>query len=176
MAGKTIPISARLTPDDAEFIARLEVEGATTPSEKLRAIIVEARQRHDGTEDFIGSLKLVEEMLAPTMRIIRAGEFEHHMHSELVTRVADWVPECMAYLIASNGADKELSAQALQEIEVELLARVLVLMQSVLQMAVTRRSSCYEPTRIDGAIEPMLELAQVIIDNRGKTTREQEKQ
>lgn len=169
MAGKTIPISARLTPDDAEFIARLEVEGATTPSEKLRAIIVDARQRYDGTEDFIGSLKLVEEMLAPTLRIIRASEYERHMHSELVTRMADWVPECMAYLLASNGTSKELSAEQLMEIEEELLARVLVLMQSVLQMAVTRSSSCYEPTRIDRAIGPMLELVQVIIDNRRKT-------
>ncbi len=166
MPHKTVPISVRLTPEDAAFIAQLNVEDAHTPSEKLRAIIVDARRRKYGTEDYPGSLKLAEDLLAPTMRIIRASENTHHMHSEMVSRIGDWVPECMAYLIASNGPDTELDAEQLREIERDLAQRVFVLMQSILQMVVTRHSPMYEPEVAHEGVQPVLELAEVILQKR----------
>ncbi len=166
MPNKTVPISVRLTREDADFVAQLDVDDADTPSDKLRAIIVDARKRKLGTEDYPGSLKLIQDLAAPTMRIIRASENSHHTHSELVSRVGEWLPECMAYLIASNGPDIELDAEQLREIERDLTDRVVVLMQSVLQMAVTRRGPMYEPDVLHERIQPVLELAAVISSTR----------
>ena len=166
MPNKTVPISVRLTPEDAAFIAQLNVEDAHTPSDKLRAIIVDARRRKRGTEDYPASLKLVQDLVAPTLRVIRASERVHHVHSEMVSRLGEWLPECMAYLIASNGQEIELDSEQLKEIERDLAQRVLVLMQSVLQMAITRHSPMYEPDVAHQGIEPVLELAEVILQKR----------
>ena len=166
MPNKTVPISVRLTREDADFVAQLNVDDADTPSDKLRAIIVDARKRKLGTEDYPGSLKLIQDLAAPTMRIIRASENSHHMHSELVSRVGEWLPECMAYLIASNGPDVELDADQLREIERDFTDRVVVLMQSILQMAVTRHGPMYEPDVLHERVQPVLELADVISKTR----------
>ena len=166
MPGKTVPISVRLTPEDAAFIAQLNVEGAHTPSEKMRAIVVDARQRKLGTEGYPESLKLAQEMLAPTLRIIRTAELEYGMHSELISRLGEWIPEAYAYLVASNGPDTKLDAEALKEIERALAQRVFVLVQSVLQMAVTRSSPVYDAHVVSEGVQPALELAQVILDGR----------
>ena len=117
MPQKTKQVGVRLTAEEAEFLAELKIENAATPSDKLRAIIDDAMRRKLGTEDYEASLKLILDMLAPTTRIIRSSENTHHMHSELVSRMSDWVPECMAYLIASNGAETELDQQQLRDIE-----------------------------------------------------------
>ena len=166
MPNKTVPISVRMTPEDAEFIAQLNVEDAHTPSDKLRALIADARRRKLGTEDYPASLKLVQELLAPTMRIIRSSENDLHVHSELVSRLGEWVPECVAYLIASNGPDVKLDMEQLREIERDLAQRVFVLMQSMLQMAVTRHSPMYEPEVAHEGVVPVLELAEVILQRR----------
>lgn len=166
MPNKTVPLSVRMTPEDAEFVARLNVDDAHTPSDKLRAIIADARRRKLGTEDYPGSLKLIQDLLSPTLRIIRASENNQHVHSELISRLGEWLPECMAYLIASNGPDHEVELERLKEIERDLAQRVFVLMQSILQMAITRHSPMYEPDVAHEGVLPVLELAEVILQKR----------
>ena len=39
VSGKTIPFSARISVEDADFISTLEFDGARTPSEKLRGLL-----------------------------------------------------------------------------------------------------------------------------------------
>ncbi len=162
MPNRTKQIGVRLTDKEAEFLATLKVENAVTPSDKLRAIIDEARQRHRGTEDYAGSLKLVQDLVAPSARIVRESENEQRMHSELVTRLEEWVPECMAFLLASNGKETTLDNKQLVEIEAAMVQRVTVLMTSVLQLAITRTAPLYDGHALDSAIEPVLELARVI--------------
>lgn len=165
MPRKTIPISTRLSPEDAEFIAQWEGDGAATPSEKLRGIIAEARKHKQGTEDYPSSLRLATGMLSPTLHIIRTSEHAAGKHSQLVSRVAEWLPECLAYLIASNGRANQLDEDALRGIERGLADRVVNLMQSVLQMAVTRTGPCYDPEVVRERIPPVLDLAKVVSRN-----------
>lgn len=162
MAQKTKQVGVRLTKQEAEFLASFKAENAATPSDKLRAIIDDARRRQLGTEDYEGSLRLIQDMMAPTTRIIRSSENTHRLHSELVTRLSEWVPECMAYLIASNGNKVELDPDELLAVETALADRVFVLMQSVLQLAVTRRAPLYQGAVLKEGVEPVLELADVI--------------
>lgn len=163
---KTKQVGVRLTDQEAEFLARYKAENASTPSEKLRAIIQEAQQRHLGTEDYEGSLRLVQDLMAPTTRIVRKSENSNRMHSELMTRMNEWVPECLAYLIASNGRETELNADELKEIESALIERAVVLMTSIMQLAVTRTAPLYDPGALAEATLPVLELAQVIQSTR----------
>ena len=64
LSTKTVPLSVRVPYEDAEFIAGLHVNGANTPSDKLRAIINQARRRHQGGQDFGSALMFFEEQIS----------------------------------------------------------------------------------------------------------------
>lgn len=168
MPNKTVPVSFRLPEAEAQFLNALHVEGAETASEKLRALIADARRRRHGTEEYPAALKLAQESLAPTLQIIRGSETENGMHSELVSRLGEWLPDCMAYLVASNGTATELDAETLLTIERRLAEKVFVMIQSVLQMGVTKRSPCYDPSIIEQQLDPVMDLAHVISQARSK--------
>lgn len=173
MPQKSVPVSVRLPAEDAAFLEHTSVEGADTPSEKLRAIVAEARLREHGTSQFDAALQIAQGGVRPTLQIIRNNEREHRVHSELVSRLGEWLPDCMAYLVACNGSATELSVEKLTEIERDLADRVLVLIQSVLQMGVTRRSPCYDPSVIDDRLEPVLDLTEAISRTRSDGKRNQ---
>ena len=171
MPQKSVPVSVRLPSEDADFLGRMSIDGADTPSEKLRAIVADARLRQHGTSDFGAALRIAQGGVTPTLQIIRNNEREHRLHSELISRLGEWLPDCMAYLVACNGSQTDLSVEQLAEIERDLADRVFVLIQSVLQMGVTRRSPCYDPSVIADRLEPVLDLAEAIASIRPATKR-----
>ena len=102
LVGKAVTISARISQEDALFLSQYKGEGAVTPSDKLRAIITEARERQQRMKDFRGSIDMFQNLLAPVDAEIRELELHHHIHSELITRILEWLPDMMAFIIASE--------------------------------------------------------------------------
>ncbi len=168
MPAKSVLLSVRLSPQEAEFIDQLVINDASTPSQKLRAIIESARKRKLGTEDFASALRLAHESVGPSVTIIKESENEQKIHSEVVSRVSDWTMECFAYLSACNGPKLGLGKKELLKVENNLLNRVSVLMQSILQMAVTENGPVYDTTNLQAAVKPVVELAKIIDSQRGK--------
>jgi hypothetical protein len=162
MPRKSIPISTRISSEDAEFLAKWKGSGEATPSEKIRAMIAEMRRQTEGAKDYSAALHVATGLITPTVHAIRTHEHEAAMHSELVARIADWLPECLAFLIAAAAGRDELDRGALVEIEEGLAGRVMILMQSVLQMAVTSQCPCYNPQVVKERIQPVLDLAEVV--------------
>lgn len=60
-ATNRIPISVRITQEDADFIAELKIEGANTPSEKIRELLKLARLAHTQTRDYSSALTAQEQ-------------------------------------------------------------------------------------------------------------------
>lgn len=163
MAAKTVTISARIPHEDAEFISQFQINGATTPSDKLRAFIDEARRRQQGKQDYRGSMALVQDLISPVSNHTREQEHNQHIHSEMVTRMLDWLPDTMAFVMSSvNAADDDRNGASLKRLEEGIADRVFRLMESVLQMGVTQRSPCYNEKAIQERIGPILDLARVI--------------
>jgi len=163
MAAKTVTISARIPREDAEFISQLQVGGATTPSDKLRAIIDAARRRQMGAQDYRGCMAMMQDLIGPVSTYAREQEHICQVHSELVTRVLDWLPDTMAFTVASmSPAGEGSDADSLQAMEDGIADRVFRLMESVLQMGVTQRCPCYNPRAIQSRVGPILDLARVI--------------
>ena len=48
---KSVPLSVRVSPDDARFISQIDIAGAATPSDKVRALLADARKRREGFSD-----------------------------------------------------------------------------------------------------------------------------
>src|SRR5215471_16070889 len=103
-------LSARIPIDDMEWLAGLDIQGAASPSDKLRALIAQVRRQHEGTLDYEGSLSWLRDLVAPFVTAIRALEHENRMHSEVLTLVTEALPPIMATLLSERGLAKDAKA------------------------------------------------------------------
>lgn len=167
MPEKTVPTSVRLPDRDAEFIAGLEINGARTPSEKLRAIVAEARERHEKPGDYTASRNRVERDLSPEMSAIRGAELALSSHSELLAIMHEWLPEVMAYLISSVPGGKALAKKdALIQFEQGVVERIFRLFEAALRLGVTEKSPCYDQHVIDQQLDRLTDLMELIIERK----------
>lgn len=157
---KSIPMSVRLSEDEAAFLARLDIAGATTPSDKLRAIISETRKRMDGVEDFSDCAELFRDMLSPTARRIREANKATNMRSELFDRFLEWLPEVAAYFITTL-PEENVGKDALRKLESGLADRITAFLEGFLRMGVTSQAPCYDEALVTKRLKMILELAEI---------------
>jgi hypothetical protein len=167
MSAKSIPLSVRIAPEDAEFIAGLQLEGARTPSDKVRALIADARRRAGEAGDYPSALALSGDLIDPALRQVREAEHRHERHSELLIRIGEWLPETVAFLRASASASTEPGgAEALLQLERGMVRRVATLAETVLQMGVTEKCPCYDGEVLNNHIKRVLDLADLILSTQ----------
>jgi hypothetical protein len=163
VSNKTVPLSVRISEADADFLNGLKIPGATTHSEKLRALIAEARQRRTGGRSYGDVLAMLQEIEAPAERRLRDAETRTRQHSELLAQAASWLPDTLAFLVGNLPENhEEDAADRLRSLEDGLADRVFVFFERVLRMAVTRRNPCYDSEAISRRMEPVVELCDVI--------------
>lgn len=160
---KTVTISARIAQEDVAFLGQLSIENAKTPSDKFRAIISEARRRHENQQDFRGCLTMIQDMITPVGTHVRETELVEQKHSELVSRTLEWLPDTMAFIISIDAMKQgAIDREQLTQLENGLADRVFRLIESTLQLAVTQRSPCYDPSAMHSRVEPILDLLKAI--------------
>jgi hypothetical protein len=160
---KSIAMSVRVSQDDAQFIAELDVPRASTPSDKLRSIIAEARDRHRGTRDYSRCLAVVQQMIHPSRQRVRETEYQKRVHSDLMAAVFDWLPETVAAVVTWPPADRDQQDAAnLPELENMLADRVFRLIDITLRMGVTSECRCYDSQAVADRLGPVLELTRLI--------------
>lgn len=167
MSTKLIPLSVRISQDDADYIAQLDIPDANTPSEKLRALISQSRQRQMGQHDFDSFMRLVRELISPSLQNILSIEHKEQMHSELISRFGEWLPATFSCL-ASFQTDGKNAKEELMLLERELADRLILLTGSILQLGVTSSCPCYDAELIGQRIEPLIELALMINQKNNK--------
>lgn len=158
---KTVPLSVRISHEDAEFLAQFEVENAKTPSDKVRAIISERRKRSLVKQPtFSDAYHLVEEVLAPISLKLKALENQENSHSELVHLIDEWLPSLLV-LVFSKGKGVQDGADY-ERYESELFDKVFRLIESVLRMGVTEQSPNIDKAAVSKRLTSSLELFDVI--------------
>jgi hypothetical protein len=142
MAPKAHPTTMRLTEDDQTFLASLQVAGATTISDKVRALIADRRLIDEAGRDYESALALANNLLAPVQSSIKVAEKEQRVHSQLVHRVMEWAPELLATLLADgpSGSSSRANLKALEQSLAEQLTR---LVDIVLQVSMVRDTALY---------------------------------
>jgi hypothetical protein len=160
MSQKTVPLSVRIPHKDAEFIASLKIDGCITPSEKVRALITEARTRAAQAEGYVGNVTATKELLAPALQKVQSQENVSGKHSELVKVFSDWLPDSVAFLASSYTiGSKDVNLEKLEE---GAATRIFRLMDSILRMGVTQKAPCYDKEIISKKVEPMVELMEIV--------------
>ena len=130
-----IPISVRISQEDADFIANLQVEGANTPSEKIRELLKHAK-----------------------LDVLHA-EKELGVHSHILARLFELLPDLTATLVADVPTKSEL--EALKKYEREVMWRIVRLTDSILQLAVTGKGAAFDDSVL-AQLENTLNLAHII--------------
>lgn len=158
---KTVPISVRITQEDAEFIARLKIDDAITPSDKIRALIRDARLQHGRQRGYEGQLAQALDELRGVMQQVKTQERESHTHSELVNVFLDWLAEAFAYTAAVDiNTAKEKTA--LPQLEEGIADRCFRLLEALARMGVTSRAPCYDKDIISKGFQPLAELTRLV--------------
>lgn len=158
---KTVPLSVRISHEDAEFLARLEIDKAKTPSDKVRAIIAEHR-RHTlaGQPSYSQVLSWITEILAPVSMKLRENQSRERSYSELFRFVDEWLPDLLALYLTEGKAVQD--RQGLDKLEGELFDKVFRLIESVLRMGVTEHSPSIDQKAISKRITTTIQLVEVI--------------
>ena len=158
-AANRIPISVRISQEDADFIAELKIEGANTPSEKIRELLTQARLAHSQTHDYSTALAAQEQFLQAARRSVLHAEKQAGVHSHIVARLFEQLPD----LAATLAADLPENAQEadLKQYERELMWRIVRLTDSILQLAVTGKGAAYDDTVLQ-QLENTLKLAKIV--------------
>lgn len=160
---KTVPLSTRISQEDAEFLSALKIDDANTPSEKLRVIIAEARKRQEGMQDYRSSLLMYQSMLNRLVTVSRELEMENQIHSELVFRLTEWLPDMMAFTTAMGSElHRSRSVEDLKKFEEGITDRSFRLFQSILQMGITESCPCYQTNVVSKRMAEIVNLVNVI--------------
>jgi hypothetical protein len=155
-------VSARIPTEDLQWLATLEIQGASTPSDKLRMLVAQLRRQHEGALEYSASLQWMRDLVAPFVTAI--GTFEHRQgrHSEAVRLISDWVPQLMAILVSESSLGRDPQRKA-QEIEEKLVARAAQLLMGILRLGVTPAASdCYDPQALEKYLPQIVELSALI--------------
>ncbi|HPF74572.1 MAG: hypothetical protein H7A20_11090 [Rhodanobacteraceae bacterium] len=167
MSSKSTPLSFRVSDEDAEFLAGLQLPGAVTPSEKLRVLVTRARMEHASQRTYESSLRRIRELLEPTHQALREHELTARQRSELIADTLYWLPDLVAYLM-TGPADEAADEAGLKAFEAGLADRIFRFIEAVLRLGVTAKAPCYNPELISQSLAGTLELAQLIVSNRNK--------
>lgn len=158
---KKVQIGARISEEDAEFLHLLNINGATSPSDKLRAIIEEARIRREFSQDFSGLYRQVQEQVSPLAEKIKKIEFEQGIHSTLLARIFEWLPDFYAYCLCSLPDEIE-SEQELVDFEKGAIDRMARLIESLLHQELSSQETSYTPDVFKSHVSSFADLIKII--------------
>ncbi len=163
MTGRTVPLSVRVSHEDADFLASFEIEGAETPSEKLRALISEARKREDSIGGFSESQMELRRLIQPLIEKVQDYEANNERYSQLLHLGLEWIPEAMAELVAQRFKVKgEADDELMQELERRVTDRVFRLIEGFLRLAVTQDCEGYDPQVVQKRLPRIRQLVELI--------------
>lgn len=169
MPNKTVPLSVRVSPEDALFLAGFEIDDAVTPSEKLRALLHETQRRQAGFEDAAEGEMLLREMATPARRRLRRLEAGNGQKSDVVLKLYERVPEIMAMLIAGPNNDDEKAepdgekkAESLSAFEADLTEELATLCRDFILIGLSSPARVYDEENYRTELKPVVELIEIV--------------
>ncbi len=156
MNTKTTPISVRISPQDAAFIAELEIGEAETPSDKIRALLKEARESRERNNELSTYLGLVRKAVNPLFDQIKEQELAENKHSELISFFGEWIVKLLSYLATLDGSKCDL-----ERVEAEISTRLFRLFDFIARMGITEEAPCYDPCLISNKLPPLMEILSI---------------
>ncbi len=158
MATQTVtmePLSARIPSDLYLWLAQLQVEGATTNSDKLRVLLGQLKRQHDGAFDYVAAHGWARELTHRLREALVRIEGQEGRHSEVLGGLVEQVAALMALVISHAPATAEDAAR----LEDALVRRAALLGESLLRQATTGAAHAFDPGVVRRHLATTVELA-----------------
>lgn len=162
MASLSTPLSVRLSDDDTSFLARLEVDGAVTASDKIRGLIRQARQRAEPVETFPAALAISHDHLAAAVRAVRVVEQDLDRHSDVAAGLMTAAEEFLALALTAPRPGSADVADDLVRHEARLVDCATRMTDQLLRWGVTPTAPAYDPTVISRRLAELADLMQLV--------------
>ena len=148
MAKQTVTL--RLDEDDLTYLSQVDIQGAGNLSQKIRALINEARAQREGTKDYAAAHDFARSLFARVDQQINFIELETATRSELTHRVLAWLPEAVAFMLSASECGKQSAQDSpdLEAFEVGLGERAYSIVDSLIQLAMADFSGCLAPNKL----------------------------
>lgn len=166
MAALTTPLSVRLSEEDTNFLASLEMEGAVTASEKIRGLLRIARQRAEEPSSFPAALAVSHEHLAHSVRSVRILEQDADKHSDVTIGLMTVAEEFLALALTAPRAGSKGAGDALQAHEARLVDCAARMTEQLLRWAVTPTAPAYDPSVVSRRLSGLTDLMHLIVAAR----------
>lgn len=159
--------------EDLAMLAALEIGGAMTPSDKLRALVRSAYRQSQGRRNLDEAIHIEEERFSPVLHQVRAREGRHRIHSEFLLRALTWLPDANAVALSSLAGDGEEHNDIadLQALEQALSERVFTLVLAVLNGCLAPQANWYRGLPASVRLSAIIEVVRAI-DRRSRATGE----
>lgn len=162
MALLSTPLSVRLAGEDVAFLARLEIDGAVTASDKIRALIRQARERAEDAGSFEQALTISHDQLAPAMRGLRMLEQEGGVHSEVAVGLLTMAEEYLALALTAPRPGETNPVGALVAHEARLVDCATRMTGLLLRWGVTPTAPAYDQAVVTRHLQSLIDLMNLI--------------
>ncbi|WP_326533529.1 hypothetical protein [Pseudorhodoferax sp.] len=157
------PLSARIPSDLYGWLAQLQVEGATTNSDKLRVLLGQLKRQHDGAFDYVAAHAWARDTTARLREALVRTEGRSGRHSEVLNVLLDHLTTSLAMVVSDAPGDEAAAAK----LEDALVRRAFALSEALLRQATTVAAAAYDPGVVRRHMAATVELAATISNNQG---------
>ncbi len=162
MASLNTPLSVRLSEEDTSFLAKLEIDGAVTASDKIRGLIRQARHKAEPVETFPAALALSHEHLAAAVRAVRVIEQDLDRHSDVAVGLMTVAEEFLALALTAPRPGAEGVSDDLVRHEARLVDCAARMTDQLLRWAVTPTAPAYDPAVISRRLAELVDLMKLV--------------
>jgi len=157
------PLSARIPSDLYLWLAQLQVEGATTNSDKLRVLLGQLKRQHDGAFDFVAAHAWSRDLVGRLRDALVRVEGTAGRHSEVLNAVLDHLATSLALAISQTPSNEQQAAQ----LEDALVRRAFALSEALLRQGLTDEAAAYDPTVVKRHMAATIQLASTLQTLKG---------
>lgn len=165
MVGNTTtmePLSARIPSDLYLWLASLQVDGATTNSDKLRVLLGQLKRQYDGAFDYVAAHSWARDMTGRLREALVRTEGVSGRHSEVLNALLDHATASLALVVSHAPRSGEEAA----ELEDALVRRAFALCEALLRQATTSAAAAYDAGVVRRHMAATIELAATITSHQ----------
>ncbi|MBB5204573.1 hypothetical protein HNQ51_001887 [Inhella inkyongensis] len=155
------PLSARIPSDLYLWLAQLQVEGATTNSDKLRVLLGQLKRQHDGAFDYVAAHAWARELTHRLRESLVRIEGKEGRHSEVLSQLIEHLTTLMALVISQAPPD----AAAATQLEDALVRRASLMGEALLRQATAAQA--FDPQVVQRHLGGSLALFRTIPHPQG---------
>jgi hypothetical protein len=157
------PLSVRIPADLYLWLAKLQVEDASTNSDKLRVLLGQLRRQHEGAFDYVAAHSWARDVTGRLREALVRTEGTSGRHSEVLGAMLDHITTSLALVVSSAPTDESEAAK----LEDALVRRTFALSEALLRQATTPTAAAFDPAVIRRHMGGTIQLATTIHSQKG---------